>query len=176
MRLRGFLAVLMVLAAVTLMRNSLWHDDGTIWRDTIGKSPRKARAYNELGLHFIAEKDYPMALEILDRSLEINPYQPEIYINLGIAFEKTGRTDRAREAYQRALSYDPRDPTAYYNLGLLYYRKLHDSTTALSYLLKARDLDPLEPDVHEWLGELYSERGNARLAAREKAISDRLAP
>ena len=41
-------ALLAALLAVTVTRNEVWRDEGSTWVDIIQKSPRKARAYNEL--------------------------------------------------------------------------------------------------------------------------------
>ncbi len=167
-------ALLAALVAVTFTRNEVWHDDGRTWEDIIKKSPRKARAYNERGLHLLENGDPVGALMVLGRSLELNPYQPQIYINLGLAFEKTNQVEKAIDAYERAVSYQPDDPTAYYNLGVLNYTTLKDRNKALAYFLRARDLNPLEPDVHQYLGLIYAERGNIDLYRQEMALYDRL--
>jgi len=162
------------LVAVSVARNALWHDDGGIWQDTIRKSPRKARAFNEYGLHVLNSGNYTEALKIFGSSLDLNPYQPTVYINLGLALEKTNQIDRAIAAYERAINVQPSDPTAYYNLGVLYYTSFKDRDSALRFFLKARDLDPSEPDVHQYLGTIYREMGNAAKAAEEMALSERL--
>jgi len=167
-------ALLAALVAVTFERNEIWHDEGRIWEDIIQKSPRNARAYNELGLHLLDNGDHAGALRVLGRSLELNPYQPQIYINLGLAFEKTNQVEKAINAYERAMSYQPDDPTAYYNLGVLTYTTLKDRNKALGYLLRARDLNPLEPDVHQYLGLIYAEQGNAALYRQEMELYGRL--
>lgn len=61
--------------------NEIWRDEGSTWEDIIQKSPRKARAYNELGLHLLEIGDHAGALSVLGRSLALNPYQPQVYIN-----------------------------------------------------------------------------------------------
>ena len=166
--------VLVSLMAVTLARNALWHDDGGIWLDTIGKSPRKARAYNEYGLHVLNSGDYAEALRIFGASLDLNPYQPQVYINLGLALERTNQVEKAIAAYERAISFQPNDPTAYYNLGVLYHESFKDRGNALRYFLRARDLDPNEPDVHRYLGAIYREMGNDARASEEMELYDRL--
>ena len=37
-------------------RNNIWNREGTLWQDTIKKSPLKARPYNSLGIHYMEEK------------------------------------------------------------------------------------------------------------------------
>lgn len=167
-------AILAALVAVTFARNEIWRDEGRTWEDIIQKSPRKARAYNELGLHLLDTGDHAGALRVLGMSLKLNPYQPQVYINLGIAFEKTNQVEKAIDAYERAMSYQPDDPTAYYNLGVLNYTLFKDRNKALGYFLRARDLNPFEPDVHQYLGLIYAERGNIALYRQEMALYERL--
>jgi tetratricopeptide (TPR) repeat protein len=167
-------ALIAALAAATAARNDVWRDEGSTWMDIIQKSPRKARAYNELGLHLLDKGDHAGALRVLGRSLELNPYQPQVYVNLGLAFERTNQVEKAINAYERAMSYQPDDPTAYYNLGVLTFTTLKDRNKALGYLLRARDLNPLEPDVHQYLGLIHAEQGNAELYRKEMAIYERM--
>lgn len=38
-----------VLSIATYQRNTVWHDEITLWEDVVKKSPNKARGYNNLG-------------------------------------------------------------------------------------------------------------------------------
>ena len=160
-------AVIIILALTSFSRNSFWRDDGSLWQDAIRKAPNKARGYNELGLHYIHVKDYPAALQALNRSIQINRYEVAVYINLGLTYEGLNQTDKAIEAYELAIFMKPDEPTPYYNLGHLYYNTLKDREKAFQYFLKARDLNPLEPDVHQYLGVIYREKGDHAAAEKE---------
>lgn len=168
------LTLIASLMTVSVVRNALWHDDGGIWQDSISKSPRKARAYNELGLHVLNNGDHSEALRIFGISLKLNPYQPTVFVNLGLAYEKANRIEEAIDAYEWAIYSQPDDPTAYYNLGVLYYATFRDRGKALSYFLLARDLNPSEPDVHQYLGNIYHEMGETAKAVEEMGLYDSL--
>ncbi len=165
-----------LLIVLTLSRNDRWQSDGSLWEDIIEKSPNKARAFNEFGLHLLAAGDPKKALSLLSRSLQLDPYQPQIYINLGLVFERLGQVKNALAAYDRAIYSRPDDPAAYYNLGVLYYRTLKDRDKALRYFLKARDLDPQEPDVHQYLAQIYAGMGRPELSRQEQALYEHLKP
>lgn len=92
------LALLAALIAVTFARNETWHNEGRTWYNIIQKSPRKARAYNERGLPLLDNGDHAGALRVLGRSLEFNPYQPQVSSNLGLAFETTNQVEKAINA------------------------------------------------------------------------------
>jgi len=166
--------LLAFLLATSIVRNTLWQNDGDLWEDIILKSPRKARAYNEYGLHVMTAGDPGKALALFKRSIEIDQYQPVIYVNIGLAFEKVNQIDNAITAYRQAISNQPDDPTAYYNLGVLYFSRFQDRRTALSYFIKARDLNPQEPDVHEYLGRIYADMGDLVRSREELALNQYL--
>jgi tetratricopeptide (TPR) repeat protein len=170
------LALLAILMMLTSARNAQWHTEGSLWEDIIEKSPSKARAFNEFGLYVLAAGDQEKAFMLLTRSLQLDPYQPQIYVNLGLVFEQLGKIDRAVAAYHQAIFSHPESPTAYYNLGILYYRPLKDRGKALDHFLKARDLDPMEPDVHRYLASIYDEMGKADLSRKEMDRYDHLKP
>lgn len=176
MRLLPAILLIILLAAVSIARNDLWSDERTLWGDSISKSPRKSRGYNELGLHQITEGRYREAYALLRRSLELNPFQGQVYINLGMAFEGLGRTDDAVAMYEKAAWMSPADPVPYYNLGVVLYKTRRDPSRALDYFLKARDLDPREPDVHHFLSRIYTEQGDLARANEEDALYRYLKP
>jgi tetratricopeptide (TPR) repeat protein len=156
-----------VLLISCFIRNAAWQNDATLWLDVSIKSPEKPRSYNEIALFYIDRHEYQKAFEPLQRSLQLNPYQPTIYINLGLAYEGVGLPDKAMECYERVIAMSPDDPTAYYNLGLVYYNIKNDRARALSLLLQARDRNPSEPDVHNYLAKIYQDMGRVDLAEEE---------
>jgi len=161
------LLLLVVLLISTFVRNAVWRNDATLWLDAARQSPTKPRGYNEIGLFYIDRHEYQKAFEPLQRSLQLDPYQPTIYINLGLAFEGVGLPDKAMDIYLRFISMNPDDATAYYNLGRLYYTIRKDRAGALEMMLKARDRNPFEPDVHNYLARIYRDMGRMDLAQDE---------
>lgn len=159
--------LLILLAIASMARNTLWEDDGAIWLDAVNKAPQKARGYNELGLHAVQVHNYAQAIEAFTQSLRLNPYMSNAYINIGLAYEGLNRPDMAIRTYENAIGMVPDDPTAYYNLGLVYYKQRNDREKALELFLKARDLNPLEPDVHQNLGCVYRDMGRGADALEE---------
>jgi len=163
-------ALLLFLSLLSFQRNAIWDDDCTLWTDATIKSPSKARGYNELGLYALTKGRYSEALRAIARTIQMDPYQPVAYINIGLAYEKLQQIDLAVQAYEKAITLDPGDPTAYYNLGVVHYNYFKDRNKALPLLLKARDLNPLEPDVHNYLGKIYREQGDDKAAQKEFSL------
>lgn len=174
MRFAVSLLIILLLFSFSIARNSLWRNDTRIWSDSIAKSPGKYRSYNELALDLIATGNHEQAYKLLLRSLKLNPYQEQVYINLGLALEHLGRHQEAARMYEQSIWLQPSDPTAYYNLGVLHYRTYGNLTRALEYFLQARDLDPLEPDAHEYLTIIYDALGKPDLAQQERILHEQL--
>ncbi len=167
-------ALVLILATVCFLRNGVWENDATLWMNTATKSPPKTRGNNEVGIYYLSKHNYERALATFITLIRTNPYEPNAYVNLGLAYEGLGMTDMAAQAYNRAITIKPDDPTAYYNLGCLYYNTRKDHRKALELFLKARDLNPLEPDVHQYLGDIYREAGRPDLAQEEYRLNARL--
>lgn len=161
------LVLVISFASWSYVRNGVWQDDGTLWMDTALKSPAKARGYNEIGLHAVGKQRYHEAIAAFMKSLELDLYQPVVYINLGIAYEGLKDWNKAKDMYERAISLNADDPTPYYNLGGLFYNVFKDREKALSLFLRARDLAPLEPDVHNYLGFIYRDMGMHDMSGQE---------
>ncbi len=159
--------LVIALAAWSFTRNDVWQDDGTLWIDTAIKSPAKARGYNEIGLYSIGKQRYNEAIAAFMNSLELDLYQPVVYVNLGIAYEGLKEWNKAKDMYERAITLNADDPTPYYNLGGLFYNVFKERGKALSLFLRARDLNPLEPDVHNYLGFIYRDMEMHEMSEQE---------
>jgi tetratricopeptide (TPR) repeat protein len=56
----------------------------------------------------------------------------------------------------------------------VYYKTLKDRDKALKSYLKACDLNPMEPDVHQFLANIYREQGNISQSAQEMSLYEDL--
>lgn len=68
-----FVAILVLLAVGTAMRNTAWRTDLTLWKDAVAKSPRKARTLNALAWALLKDEingDVERGLDMAKRSLD----------------------------------------------------------------------------------------------------------
>ena len=115
--------LIIALAAVTYSRNTIWHDKIPLWEDVIGKSPRKRRAYNDLGYYYFKQGMLDKALLQFHKTILLNPNYANGYCNMGAVYLKKGSLDRAINYFERAVALAPRLGIAYFNLGLAYKSK-----------------------------------------------------
>ena len=62
-----FFPVVALLAWGAHSRNRVWNEALDLWKDTVRKSPGKARPYGNLGLAYLNAGDYEKAFEMTQR-------------------------------------------------------------------------------------------------------------
>lgn len=67
------LCVVIVLGSYTVARNRLYHSEIALWEDTVRKSPRNPRAFNNLGYACFLKGRKDEARDAYRRALEIDP-------------------------------------------------------------------------------------------------------
>ena len=83
-------AVLAVLAALTVMRNRVWYDDLTLWQDVVRKAPRSGRAHLNYGLALYGRGRTTEALAEYDACARAWPGYSYCYINRSIIHRERG--------------------------------------------------------------------------------------
>jgi tetratricopeptide (TPR) repeat protein len=113
----------MVFTALAYSRNSLWRDELGLWKDTVNKSPGKARPHVSLGVVYEKRKMHGEAEREYRTALSINPVDVLAHKNLGLLLEKQGRYDKATDELLLALAIDPDDARAHSGLGYVFEKQ-----------------------------------------------------
>jgi protein O-mannosyl-transferase len=156
-------------------RNAVWHDEESLWRDDVEKSPHNGRGLMNYGLTQMNKGDYAAALDLFTRALTDTPNYPALEINLGIvngAMADRGdvwRSAGAEGHFLRAIALAPSDDAghAYYGRWLEQHGR---TAEAIPQLRTAVALDPPRLLQHDVLIAAYAQRGDlnaARQAAQE---------
>jgi hypothetical protein len=138
-----FVASLLVLSALTISRNLLWSDGIGIWRDTVAKSPGKARPRKNLGVALDQAGKSDEAIAQYLEAIRIEPHSAVTYANLGTALYESGRKADAIACYRTALRYSPGLAEAHLNLGIA----LEDRGNAAEAILHYREALRLRPGL-----------------------------
>lgn len=160
------------------MRNRVWHDEVSLWRDDVQKSPHNGRGLMIYGLTQMSKGDYPSALALFTRAMQFTPNYSTLEINLGVvngAMADEGETFRTRLAethFLRAIALAPADdePYAYYGRWL----KNHGRTAeAIAQLKIATVLNPQRLFQRDELIVAYTMAGdvNAAQQAAQQTLS-----
>jgi tetratricopeptide (TPR) repeat protein len=126
-------------------------------------APYLAPAYNNLGMLYLNEHDYPKAAEVLKKGLAIDPHMPSASALLGMALFESGNYADSRTALESALKANPADNNAQLLLAKdLINPKDMDAASAHLRLLSQRD--PHNQEVWYLLGEVYMQLSEQALA------------
>jgi tetratricopeptide (TPR) repeat protein len=126
----------------------------------------KADDLNDSGHAAMVSGNYPLAIELLKRAVEVDPNHKMAWNNLGLAYLAMRQNDEAIKAFQKQLEINPYDEFANNNLGRAYWseRKYDDAVGAFQ---KQLEINPLDKYAHGNLGNLYLEQKKYDLAAPE---------
>jgi hypothetical protein len=118
----GAAALAMVLAAFsaeTLLRNAVWADPVTLWRESVDLAPAHYRPRLLLGeaLQDAGRRDE--AVEQYKIGIRLRPTELTGYVKLGLCLAEMGRLDEARQSLREAVAVDPHDGPARRALALL---------------------------------------------------------
>ena len=106
-----------------------------------------------LGLAHKELEQYDRAVEVLERSVEVDPERMDSYNLLGVSYFKTGRYEDAIAAFEQVLRLDPGSGIDYANIGV-NCMKLGRRDDAAAYFKTALELDPSLEWVWDKLAEL----------------------
>ncbi|MEW5949627.1 MAG: tetratricopeptide repeat protein [Thermodesulfobacteriota bacterium] len=149
--------LIIILGMVAYQRNSVWKDDLTLWRDTVTKSPNKARPHNYMGISYKNRGLLDKAIEHYQISIRSAPAYSEPYNNLGVCYFEKGGIDSAIQAFREAISINYKNAEAHYNLGIAYGSKgLYEQ--AFMEIKKGKELST-EGNWVSILGEMKSKEG-----------------
>ena len=116
-------------------------DDDSYYYKALKLSSNKcARAYKALGMRAYFRKEYHEAVGLLDQSLEINRFQPDILLRLGYASLEIENWNVAAKTYRLYCNYEPDNFEAWNNLANAYI-KLNQKSRAFTVLLEAVKCD-----------------------------------
>jgi hypothetical protein len=151
-------SVLVVFAALTDRRHVAWHDDETLWVETVSRNPRSCGAQSAVGGNLLTHGIEQNAPDLLRQSAareeealrlcsdESEPFRAAMtYTRLGGARAMLHELGPARAALQRATQLWPRYALAVVWLG--YVESLSGNTAAAGELLKHAVIDLGPPDA-----------------------------
>jgi tetratricopeptide (TPR) repeat protein len=135
----------------------------------------KADELDESARAAMQNGNYPLAIELLKRAVEIEPKHKYAWNNLGLAYLALRQDNDAVAAFQKAVDVNPYDEFAFNNMGRAYWqdRKYEDAANAFR---KQLEINPLDKFAHGNLGSMYAEWHKYDEAAPELEKAASLTP
>lgn len=127
--------------------------------------PDKARKEFDEGNAELSKQNFPEARKHYEKATELYPQYAWAFNNLGIIAMKQGNPVEAHNFFQRSIDADGSYANGYFNLGkLMAMEKKY--AVADTLLAKAQSLDPMNPEVLLWLGNVELVEGKFDMAAQ----------
>lgn len=137
----------------------MFHDDLTLYNETLARNPGCWLAHNNLGTIFLRDpKNLNAAVSQFEETLRLNPDFAQGHNNLGVAWSHLpGRLNDAIAQYKEALRLDPDFAGAHNNLGDAWSKTPGRLNDAIAQYEAALRLDPDFAEAHNNLGLAMSQ-------------------
>jgi tetratricopeptide (TPR) repeat protein len=126
----------------------------TNYQSILKIAPSLATAYNNLGALYVRQREYPKAVDALEKALEINPKMPSASALLGISLYEIGDYGHARSHLEAALRAHPQDSNVESTLANDLI-KLGEPESAATHLENIVHREPKNQDAWYQLGRVY---------------------
>lgn len=168
--LLGF--IVLALATRTMIRNSDWQNQDTLWIATGKTAPSDPKTHNNLGDMYGRHGDLKKARAEFELAVKLDPRYADGHHNLANVLVQLGETDQAEKEYKTALSLNPGLWQTHQALAVISFNR-KDFPDAAAHLTEAIRLNPGNAVLYENLGVTYMKAGdtNRAKAALEKAIA-----
>lgn len=149
-----------------------------ILEEGMSNNPEHFAIVSTYGIYLVKERMWDKGIDVLEKSLAIVDFDPEVHNFLGIAYWRKGENQKALEHYREALALDDSGAMVFSNLGALYLsifsqsRKREDHSLSMEYFKKAIEFDPNMIAAYKGLGAAYASIGRIRdaISIWEKAL------
>jgi protein O-mannosyl-transferase len=144
-------AVIAIMAAVTVARNSVYGSELAMWEDTVKSSSNNPRAQYDLGVSLEHGGQLQAAIAHYRTAIELNPKYVDALNNLGHTLSTVGKAGEGITYLQRALALKPDLPDGHNNLGyaLAQQGQIREATPEFE---RALELRPEYAEAHNNLG------------------------
>jgi tetratricopeptide (TPR) repeat protein len=163
--------IALVLALLTLDRNTDYRSIGSIWGDTVMKNPTNKRALVNLSIFLVNSGKYSDAFTLAKEASRIDPDDHRALTVLGMALAGMGQQKEALAYYRQALVAQPTNGAYHRNLGIaLLGAGTRDE--AGGFLQEAIRIDPTDFAARNALQTITAGRTNQAGSLPEAGMSE----
>ncbi len=140
--------------------SSVWLDSSLYAGNmAIEMDPRLAEGYKAMGVAYYYDNQYRLALEYLEKAVNISPNHAQAIGNLATAYFITGQLDKSLDLQRKAAGLNPKSFIPFQILGW-NYRLLENQDQAQFWLKKSLSIKP-SFDTYEQLGLSFLSEGKS---------------
>jgi tetratricopeptide (TPR) repeat protein len=140
--------------------------------EIVRDAPHHADALHLLGIVAQQQGDIPVAVQLIEAAIQINPQAAHYHNNLGNTYRLLGNRIAAMASYRRAIALDPADIAIQHSLANLLAESGKFEEAASLYQ-RVLNLEPHLAEAHYNFGNLRKRLGNlpAAIACYRRAIA-----
>lgn len=134
--------------------------------------PRSVDVLLQMALFYSMAEQPKMALNMIEEAVKIEPGNDQLYHSLALAQISIHQDAKAEQSLKRAIVLNDKRDSYYFELGALQER-LGNTDEAIKNMKKVIELNPEHSNAHNFLGYIYSLRGeklNEAVEHLEKAL------
>lgn len=155
------------LALADLSARSQKYDEAIAqYKQLIDQNPKSAALQMKLGDTLYALKRFDEAGTAFGKAQELAPNDVAPIVRLAMTYEVNGKRDSTEPLYKRILALDPNNFIALNNLAYMMVTQNGDTDLALTYIQKAKQYAPNNPDIDDTLGLIYLKKNQHDNAIR----------
>lgn len=101
----GFCAVLLVLSGLTVVQNTYWRNEHTLWRHAVEVNPDSTWVRETVALSYLLTGEFDKARDNARKAIELDRLNSRAYLTLAKAEDRLGNLDEAIRNYELFLSF-----------------------------------------------------------------------
>jgi tetratricopeptide (TPR) repeat protein len=151
-------ALLVLLGSLSWAHCGMFHDDETLYRETLDRNPASWLAHNNLGTLLSGRPGGSKeAVAQFEEAIRLRPDYAMTHYNLGNALARVpGRTGDAIAQLEEAIRLNPDYAEAHINLGAILARIPGRLDEAIAHYNEALRIDPASADARNNLGSAFA--------------------
>jgi tetratricopeptide (TPR) repeat protein len=132
------------------------------------KEPKEQKdVLNLLASLYRKSKDYPQAIETLQRIIKLDPKNDQAHFQLGAVYDESKNKDKMIEQMKLAIEINPQNAQALNYLGYSWAEKGSQLDEAETLILRALKVEPNEGAYLDSLGWVYYQKGDYQRASEQ---------
>ncbi len=168
--------LLAILGTLTFRGSRIYHDEDTVWRDTLARNPDCFMCHTNYGFSLYKRGRVAEAVDHFEASLRLKPDNVPTLLNLAKIDEDGGRFDEAIVRLKAAAAIDPGDPAVLVNLGTNYTKGRRYEEAIATYESALAHPSPDDYLAHNGLGVALMNTGRTAEAIEQFREAVRLRP
>jgi Flp pilus assembly protein TadD len=143
--------------------------------EILASDPDQPQALHLLGITAYRVGSYELAIQLLQRAIELESEEALMYKHLGEVYVKAGQPDAAIQVWKVFLTREPQDAAIHSRLSYLL-KEQGEVTAALLHAQAALQIHPQFAEAHNNLGNALLELGQLQAALNSYDAAIRLEP